>query len=258
MGIISEILGIIWEMSVRGTFRVQRVAILLGLLPLLTACPPSGSAPPAVSLEDAKRITAEFEGPSFVPPPRTISDITSVLNEPDSKSATSLAQLRAAAAAEPPKTQNPIELWRFYRDRGRAQVTLGRIGLGIADLTKALDYVRTTKRNDANSQGVHPRGVLRILMNAHFKIGEYNRALELARELERSTPRDKAGQTIAINGYLAHFLGRIGDISGAEAAVARAKARVPETYGWKDDGWGAITRAWVSNMEGDMFYYRGQ
>jgi hypothetical protein len=40
-------------------------------LPLLASCQ-------TVSVEEAKKITATFEGESYVPPPRTINDILQV------------------------------------------------------------------------------------------------------------------------------------------------------------------------------------
>jgi hypothetical protein len=48
---------------------------------LLAACQHDGSNRPTVSLEEAKQITAEFSDGSFVPPPRSISDIIKLLDE---------------------------------------------------------------------------------------------------------------------------------------------------------------------------------
>ncbi len=55
------------------------LAGLAGTL-LLAACE---AGPPAVSLEEAKQITATFEGSSFVPPPRTIKDIIAISGHHD-------------------------------------------------------------------------------------------------------------------------------------------------------------------------------
>ncbi len=56
---------------------LRQVPYLIGAA-LLVACQTGG--PPAVSLEEAKQITATFEG-AFTPPPRTINDITAILDE---------------------------------------------------------------------------------------------------------------------------------------------------------------------------------
>jgi len=34
-----------------------------------------------MSVEEAKKVTASFQGGAFVPPPRTISDITAILDQ---------------------------------------------------------------------------------------------------------------------------------------------------------------------------------
>jgi hypothetical protein len=60
---------------------VTRLAAALTTAVLLAACQTDGSAPPKLSLEEAKQITASFEGASFVPPPKTIYDITAILDE---------------------------------------------------------------------------------------------------------------------------------------------------------------------------------
>ncbi|MBI2458581.1 MAG: hypothetical protein HYV46_20935 [candidate division NC10 bacterium] len=47
-----------------------------------------------MSIEEAKRVTASFSGSSFVPPPRTITDITAILDQQK------LADPAAAAQAQ--------------------------------------------------------------------------------------------------------------------------------------------------------------
>ena len=46
----------------------------------LSGCQAGGTSGRAVSLEEAKQITAEFKGTSFVPPPRNINDIMRTIN----------------------------------------------------------------------------------------------------------------------------------------------------------------------------------
>ena len=49
--------------------------IVMGAALLVAACQTT------VSIEEAKQITTAFEGSAFVPPPRTIKDITAILDE---------------------------------------------------------------------------------------------------------------------------------------------------------------------------------
>ena len=71
----------------------------------------------------------------FVPPPRTINDITSVLDseKPDPKSH---ADMKAQADAEP--TPDSPNAATFYINRGNARLTLGRVDEAQADAQKAV------------------------------------------------------------------------------------------------------------------------
>lgn len=63
---------------------------------LLAGCQPDGK--PAVSLQQAKQITAEFQGQGFRPPPRTISDIAAILDQQKPDPAKVAAALQKADA----------------------------------------------------------------------------------------------------------------------------------------------------------------
>ncbi len=94
----------------------QNSAFLIAVLPGLVACQTAG--PPPVSLEEAKKITATFEESYFVPPPRTINDITKILELQRNVKNPHLEKLRAEVNAQPPVNDDKIKLWRFYLNRG--------------------------------------------------------------------------------------------------------------------------------------------
>jgi hypothetical protein len=60
-------------------FRVQTVSIFTALAVVAVILPACHTAQPAMSLDDAKKVTASFGGASFIPPPRTIKDLVWVL-----------------------------------------------------------------------------------------------------------------------------------------------------------------------------------
>jgi hypothetical protein len=113
--------------------RSTLVAVVLGLILLLAGCQPQT----AVSIEEAKKVTASFEGQNFVAPPRSIADITAILDQqkPDPAKA---ASNRAAADREPPAGAEAAELACFYFNRGLAATELGRTKQRVADLREAL------------------------------------------------------------------------------------------------------------------------
>ena len=72
-----------------------------------------------VSLEEAKKITASFEGQSFVPPPRTITDVTAILDAQKRDDPIAAREINEALNAQPPATAKRRVLAEFYYDRGR-------------------------------------------------------------------------------------------------------------------------------------------
>ena len=107
----------------RQTFRpvgMRPAFLVLSLLVALAACERT------VSIEEAKRITAEFEGKGFVPPPRTIKDITAILDQQTIADPEEAARQVAKADAKPPPAGNNKVLARFYYARGKAANVVGR------------------------------------------------------------------------------------------------------------------------------------
>ena len=88
-------------------------AVLVVGAAILAACVPS------LSVEQARRITAEFEGQAFTPPPRTITDLVRTLDaiRPDPAG---LASTHAAADAPPPVGADAAALADFHHRRAGA------------------------------------------------------------------------------------------------------------------------------------------
>src|SRR5262245_21739106 len=106
------------------------LTLVLGLL--------SSACQNAMSIEEAKKVTADFSGTSFVPPPRTINDIEAMLDQ-QARTQPRVA-LRDRADAQPPDTTDRAALAEFYFQRGLAAAEIGVSRQEIADLTKALEY----------------------------------------------------------------------------------------------------------------------
>src|ERR1700687_5911003 len=74
----------------------------------------------------------------FVPPPRTIADITAILDREKPDPAKVAARKRAADAS-PPAGLADIDLAKFFAERSFAANGLGRLSQTLADLHKAVD-----------------------------------------------------------------------------------------------------------------------
>lgn len=109
--------------------------VLIFVISFLLAC-----AGEKMSLEEAKNVTVTMKTESFVPPPRRIDDILSVLEQPGNFDSEVVKRIEAEANAEPPLTSNPAILANFYDKRGKSAINLGRYRQELEDLRKALRY----------------------------------------------------------------------------------------------------------------------
>ena len=98
--------------------------------------------PQSMSLEEAKKVTAELAKTEYVPPPRTIRDITSILDGKREESLKEIEKLRAGADATPPDTTDPRELADFYRTRANAAQLVGRSGQQVEAHRLAIPHDR--------------------------------------------------------------------------------------------------------------------
>jgi len=146
---------------------MRHVAVGLALLCLLAGCQPPQQKP-TVSLEQAKQITADFAPSGFVAPPRTITDITAVLDEykPDPVKA---AADRALADQAPPAGASDSELAAFYHQRGVAAGNIGRVPQQLADLRRAYEL--------ATAAHAEPTRILQDLMTAEALAGNNANAI---------------------------------------------------------------------------------
>jgi hypothetical protein len=93
-----------------------------------------------MSVEEARRVTASFTSSTFVPPPRTIKDITAILDQQKLADPEAARQARIQADQQPPNTTYPGALADFYHKRGLAAQEIGRAKQAIADLTQAATF----------------------------------------------------------------------------------------------------------------------
>jgi hypothetical protein len=113
------------RLTTGGTVRRSLLAVLSFLL---FACAQPPARPPVVpnmSVEQAKKITADIPSTGLAPPPRTIVDITAILDEqkPDeSYRAALLARL-----SQPPTSTDPAALSAYYRVRAQRASALDMI-----------------------------------------------------------------------------------------------------------------------------------
>jgi CHAT domain-containing protein len=192
----------------------------------------------------------------FVAPPRTIADITAVLDNEKPDPAT-LAKLKADADGEPGKN---TDLAQFYYDRGNARSQLGRNMEALADGEKALTATQ------ASGDGYFGQRIRQFITIQKLSLGDIKGALQIAQFM--ITDANKPGQ----KGYLfnaqraaAGILVQMGDIPQAEGYMRKSiallqEARTSGMPGWRTN-YPTKGRAWEGEVEGIraiVFEARGQ
>jgi hypothetical protein len=119
---------------------------------------------------------------AFVAPPRTIADVTALLDQEQPDPA-KIAKLRADADAAIPPSLPPERLFAAYEQRALARAHLGRTREAISDFERAAAVGK-----GKIDPGVFAR-VRMALVNRYRQIGDYKTSFDhcllLAREVDR-------------------------------------------------------------------------
>lgn len=89
---------------------------------------------------------------AFVPPPRTIADVTAILDQ-EKPDAEKIAKMHSDADAAVPAGLGPAPLITFLEQRARARANLGRVREAVSDMEQAIK---------AGKGNVEPRVLARL------------------------------------------------------------------------------------------------
>ena len=183
---------------------------------------------------------------AFVAPPRTITDITAILDS-EKPDITQIEKLRAEADAKPPGGTREALAW-FYYQRGYARAELGQLYASIADAKKAIEIARGGL--DANLLG----RLQQFAGSQYLAAGNPRQALAIFSEQIRDT-NVKGGRGHLFGGYrqISAILVQMGDLVQAEAFLRRntaliVKARTSGDPGWRQ-GYAKRGQAWEAEVE---------
>jgi CHAT domain-containing protein len=183
--------------------------------------PAAPASEPAASPQDLAKAAPE----SLVAPPRTVSDVTAILDQQKPDPART-AQLQAAADAAVPDGLKGPALADFYYKRGQARAQLGRNEDALADAEQAIsnskgaDYLTVASRFE------------QFLSRRLREVGQFRRANEIINKQVAAFANKGKGRLFNINyGFVVGAL-RSGDINTAEAYAARNRALFAEARRW--------------------------
>jgi CHAT domain-containing protein len=184
------------------------------------------------------------------PPPRTIDDITRLLDhyKPDPLIA---AKALAEANREPPVTEARKALFDFYWQRGQAAVKVGRASQQISDLRKTLEF---------GEQGSEPNAyVLGELAFAEAQGGNLLNAVRRAEESVANAQRLRWGFQVGSHAGSVSLLSEIGDLPAARNHMRELDSTmtmIRRSNDWSDYqyNWTAVTE----NARGVLFSAEGK
>ena len=195
---------------------------------------------------------------SFVAPPRTIADITAILDN-EKPDAAKIKERQEEADAEPPKNASRSDLAEFYYDRGNTRALLARDAEALADGLKSLESV-SGQRQVAR--------VLGFIGQQYGSLGNWKKGIEAwQRAVAGATVANQStGSMIAIARQISAAQIMLGDVSQADGYARQTSARVltlrgnlkPDTQaryrlygnGWESDDQGA--RALIFESRGQF------
>jgi CHAT domain-containing protein len=184
---------------------------------------------------------------TFVAPPRTITDITAILDS-EKPDAEKIAKLKTEADALVPSNASRAALAQFYYQRGNARSTLGRLHDAIDDANKALEAGR--EAGDA-----HLLGRLEQFAGLEFLLaGDPKQALEIFQQQLRTAEKKGAkGYLFGAVRHIVVILLQMGDMVQAEAYLQRSlklihEARTSGLPGWRKN-YALKGQSWEADVE---------
>jgi len=202
----------------RMTFRFVLGAAVLGFS--------AWAAAPALSQSAGNAPEAQ----AFTPPPRSIADITAILDR-EKPDPAKVAAAQQRVAAQPPSGASDVELQKFYSTRADAANDLGRQQQAIADYTKAVELA---ERNSANDQLTYAQA-LSNLARANRRAGNTQAALKLYAQVADIIQRisQKMGMLFTIYEGNALDAARSGDFATADDWLRKLDLLKQQSGSWR-------------------------
>ena len=191
----------------------------------------------------------------FVAPPRTIADITAILDaeKPDPQV---IAQLHTKANAEPGSGWANEDLAAFYYGRCQARRTLGDFTNAVADCDMAFKRGEWSRLSNSELNTIMGR-----LATEYQRAGEWNKALAIRKRMVRpiTEPGGREWNFLA-NRNIATLYINLGDLKQAEIYVHRNDALISDARTWPrtDDYHRANWNAQVESDHAELLAARGQ
>jgi len=215
---------------------------------------PKEQGPSAEIAEQAEALPSVF-----IAPPRTITDITAILDS-EKPDPARIAKLHADAEASVPANASRAELAKFYYQRGTARSQLGHLADAIADAERAVEAGRGAVESNQLGRLEQFAGIQYIFA------GDPKRALEIfQRQLRDTDAKGSRGFMFGAQRQISDILIKMGDLPQAETYLQRnltliREARTSGLPGWRNS-YTTRGQSWEADVELNraiIFEARGQ
>jgi CHAT domain-containing protein len=180
------------------------------------------------------------QSPAFKAPPRTIADITAILDQekPDPQKT---AKVRALAEAKIPEGADERARMNFLYERAQAFSSLGRVAESIEDAEKALEIARKLDPDNAYRIAQH--------LSREFRLsGDHTRALDFQQQVNKEfVGPGRMGRAFNGNRLMSILLLQLGQLERAEGVLRRTEQLFEKSKEWPNVD--TFRPNWASNIE---------
>ena len=193
---------------------------IIGLI-FLTAC--QSEQRPIVTLADAKIVSAEFQGIAYKPPPRTVTDITVLLDEHRQTNRRQIENDLKMANSKPPTTSNQQELATYFRDRAKAAMFVGRYSQSRRDLEKTLKIVEGADTGSWNNPALKKYEIYADLAHTEQFSGSMSKGLKYSLKRLEAQIQSRVSNSPSTYAVIAMTEASLGNLSSSEHNIEIAE-----------------------------------
>lgn len=183
------------------------------------------------------QVPASSPALAFVAPPRSIADITAILDQ-EKPDPAKRAKREADASAQPPSAQGQT-LGQFYFRRCQARAQMGRSKEAIADCEKAISL--------GGDYADHVSRVQQFLESQYRQVNDFKNSEKILQELIANFSNQQKGRlpNLFLRGTITAL--QTGDMARAQSYVNRAGSILSESRNWNNVE--KFRSSWESNVE---------
>lgn len=211
----------------------------------------SRKPPPPAPKMDVAPVKAGAVATSFVAPPRSIADITAILDQ-EKPDAQRIARNKVEADAPPPQGLSAKDLATFYYNRANARNALSRNDDAIADARKAIEAGK------GQLDVRHLSRLRQLLAAMHQAKGELHEAITVYKTIIKDGDQPAArGTMINSSRSVAQVLVSMGDVGQADSFARRVAGLVQEARASPHPNWRTSYAVYGNSWESDADATRG-